>query len=347
MDMTRSYVNATALSDWRRTLTAVARDIDDQTHEALQEIDSAMTANPAQIELREFVALLESVGKTSRPSAVAWHVGLSLEWPLGSELGRAVLGFRSLGSALHWMCQYFPLLQDSAYLRLDVDEDWTTLSYKILDPTIWPRHEDAMFTLGIYARLIQAAALEVWGQVQVTVEAEQNQVNADLESIVKTSVVYGGHANAIRFPSSIINSPMNLAPPCEPEVLKKLSADLSRKKRKAPITHRTRQMIFREMIEGCVSQQHIARELGISSRTLRRRLSEEGHSFQGLLDQCRMEFAALEFKIHRKLSLSDMALRLGYSEHSTFSRAFSRWAGMAPQDYRRNVSGTATMAGLS
>jgi AraC-like DNA-binding protein len=97
-------------------------------------------------------------------------------------------------------------------------------------------------------------------------------------------------------------------------------------------------MIFREMNDGSVNQEHIARELGISSRTLRRRLAEEGQSFQGLLDRCRMEFAALEFRIRRKLSLSDMALRLGYSEHSTFSRAFARWSGMAPQEYRRSVA---------
>ena len=108
--------------------------------------------------------------------------------------------------------------------------------------------------------------------------------------------------------------------------------------RLTPITERTRQMIFNEMNEGRVNQEHIARELGISSRTLRRRLSEENQSFQGLLDECRMQFAALEFRTRRKLSLSDMALKLGYSEHSTFSRAFARWAGMAPQEYRRSVA---------
>ena len=335
--MGKAYVSATALTEWQRTLNASVRNTMSPCGQALARIGAAIEANPDEIELRKFVALLESVGQTCRPSALSWNVGVTLALPLGSELGRAVLGCKSLGTALHWMCHYFPLLQDAAYLRLDVDEDFTTLSYKILDPTIWPRHEDAMFTLGIYARLIKAAAPEVWSQVQVTVEAEQEQVRADLEAIVKTSVIYGGHANALRFPTSIINAPLNLAPPCDPEVLKQLSAKLTRRKRNAAITDRTRQMIYREMIEGCVNQEHIARELGISSRTLRRRLAEEDQSFQGLLDECRMEFAALEFRIRRRLSLSDMALRLGYSEHSTFSRAFARWAGMAPQEYRRSV----------
>ena len=336
--MTTAYVNSTSLLDWQRTLGTAARDVESPCGQALARIGAAIEQHPERIPLRDYVGLLESIGERCRPSAIAWNVGLSVELPLGTDLGRAVLGCRSLGTALHWLCHYFPLLQDSACLRLDVDEDWTTLSYRIVDPTIWPRHEDAMYTLGIYARLIKAAAPEAWSQVQVTVEAEQDQVRADLDTIVNASVAYGGNANALRFPTSIINAPLNLAPPCDAAILKKLSAELTAKRRRAPITDRTRQTIFREMNDGSVNQEHIARELGISSRTLRRRLSEEGQSFQGLLDQCRMEFAALEFRVRRKLSLSEMALRLGYSEHSTFSRAFARWSGMAPQEYRRSIA---------
>mgnify|MGYP001819579371 FL=1 len=335
--MAKAYVDSLSLLDWQRTLGQAAQNVRSPCGQALARIDAAVTAHPERIELCQYVDLLESIGQHCRPSMLAWNVGLSVDLPLGTDLGRAILGCKSLGTALHWLCQYFPLLQDSALLRLDVEEDWTTLSYKILDPTVWPRHEEAMYTLGIYARLLKAAAPDVWNHVLVTVEAEHEQVATDLEAIVQAGVVYGGQANSLRFPTMAINAPLGLAPACDPELLKKLSAKLSRKKRLTAMADRTQQMIYHEMNEGCVNQEHIARELGISSRTLRRRLAEEGHSFQELLDQCRMEFASLEFRIRRKLSLSDMALRLGYSEHSTFSRAFARWCGMAPQEYRRCV----------
>jgi len=336
--MTNAYVSSSALFDWQNTLVRADRDVRSPCACMLAKIDTALADNPERIELREFVDLLEDIGSTCKPSSLAWAAGQAVRQPFGSDFGNATLGCGSLGSALHWICQYFPLLQDASCLRLDVDEDWTLLSYKILDPTIWPRHEDAMYTLGIYSSLIRAAAPEAWSQVQITVEAESEQVKADLGTIVQAPVIYGGNANAIRFPTSIINLPLNLAPACDPADLKKLSAELTRKKRATPIADRTRQMIYKEMNDGCVSQEHIARELGISSRTLRRRLSEENQSFQTLLDECRMQFAALEFRTRRKLSLSDMALKLGYSEHSTFSRAFARWAGMAPQEYRRAVA---------
>lgn len=195
-----------------------------------------------------------------------------------------------------------------------------------------------MYTLGTHAMMIKAAAPEAWNQCQVVVEAEPEQVRVELSSIVQTAVVYGASTNAIRFPSALLNAPLGLAPASNPATVKELTAELTRKMRAMSITERTRQMIFTEMNDGCVSQEHIARELGISSRTLRRRLAEEGQSFQALLDECRMQFAALEFRTRRQLSLSDMAFRLGYSEHSTFSRAFARWSGMAPQEYRRAVA---------
>ncbi|MEL7028160.1 MAG: helix-turn-helix transcriptional regulator, partial [Pseudomonadota bacterium] len=116
------------------------------------------------------------------------------------------------------------------------------------------------------------------------------------------------------------------------------SAELAVKRRATSMSSRTREMIFSEMSEGSLSQEHIARELGVSSRTLRRKLEAENYSFQSLLDECRMRAAALEFRSRRSVSLSEVAFKLGYSEHSTFSRAFGRWAGMAPQDYRRSFA---------
>ena len=58
--------------------------------------------------------------------------------------------------------------------------------------------------------------------------------------------------------------------------------------------------------------------------------------FQHIVDECRMRQAAHEFRRRSRVSLAQTALRLGYSEHSTFTRAFARWSGMPPQSYIRN-----------
>ena len=334
--MTNTYIRSSALSDLQRALSRTDRDSEEPRSELQKRLETMLEDHGEHVELRTFVGLLEDIGQQCK--SLAWSAGLASEIKYEDDLGRTIAGCRSLGSALHWMCRFFPLLQDASSLQLTVDGDWAMLNYKILDPTIWPRHEDAMYTLGIYSSLIKKAAPDCWNQVQITVEVEAEQIKTDLSAIVQTPVVYGGSVNAIRFPASLIDKPLNLAPPTGPAAIKKLSRELTRKTRSTPITDLTRQTIFIEMNDGCVSQEHVARALGISSRTLRRRLADEDQSFQSILDECRMQFATLEFRTRRRLSLSDMALKLGYSEHSTFSRAFSRWSGMAPQEYRRAVS---------
>ncbi|MGI9233727.1 MAG: AraC-like transcriptional regulator QhpR [Woeseiaceae bacterium] len=336
--MTNTYVSSMALSGWRRTLQSMDRGADGVCAPMLAKIDKMIADNPEKVRLDDYVRLLEEIGRSCKSSSLAWAAGHAVDLPFDKMFSTAIRGCKSLGTSLQWLCQYFALLQDASILRLDVAEDWTTLSYKILDPEIWPRHEDAMYTLGIFSRLIKAAAPESWSQVQISVESEPDQVKVDLGSIVQTNVIFGASANSIRMPTAIINAPVTTAKPCDPDVLKKLATELTKKRRLMPVSERTRRVIYREMNDGCVNQEYIARELGISSRTLRRRLSLENQSFQQLLDECRMQFAALEFRTRSRMSLSDMALKLGYSEHSTFSRAFARWAGMAPQEYRRTVA---------
>lgn len=77
-----------------------------------------------------------------------------------------------------------------------------------------------------------------------------------------------------------------------------------------------------------------AQALGISERTLARRLQKQGQTFDGLLDDVRREMA-LQAVADPDRVLADVALSLGFAESSTFIRAFQRWTGMAPGQWRR------------
>jgi len=79
----------------------------------------------------------------------------------------------------------------------------------------------------------------------------------------------------------------------------------------------------------------LAQRLGMSRRTLSRRLAEEGTSFRRLFDTARAELA--QALLHdRSLSVGDIAYFLQYSEPAAFHRSFRRWMGQTPLDYRRN-----------
>ena len=78
----------------------------------------------------------------------------------------------------------------------------------------------------------------------------------------------------------------------------------------------------------------VARTLGMSERTLQRRLEEEGTRFSSLVDRAREREARRRTR-YTNASLVEIAAALGFSDGPTFSRAFKRWTGMPPGTYRR------------
>lgn len=94
--------------------------------------------------------------------------------------------------------------------------------------------------------------------------------------------------------------------------------------------------IIRQLLPtGELSAEQVARQFGIGSKTLQRRLAAEGTSYAELVDGTRRELA------HRLLSGTDLAVaqvsrQLGYAEHSVFTRAYRRWFGVTPTEHRNH-----------
>lgn len=96
-------------------------------------------------------------------------------------------------------------------------------------------------------------------------------------------------------------------------------------------------LVPRGGVEGLAARRGIdtvAAELGVSTRTLRRHLDMAGTNYRALLDEVRQALAE-EMLTTTPLSVSDVAIRLGYAEASTFIHAFKRWTGRTPTAYRR------------
>jgi len=96
--------------------------------------------------------------------------------------------------------------------------------------------------------------------------------------------------------------------------------------------------IVETLPDGPPSQQQIADALNVSNRTLQRKLKNEGTSFMDLLQDTRLQLAR-RYLLQPTRSVVETSYLLGFSEPSTFSRAFKRWTGQAPADYRENPVG--------
>jgi len=99
------------------------------------------------------------------------------------------------------------------------------------------------------------------------------------------------------------------------------------------LAEHVRQLLRRQLAESLPSLAAVGRQLGLSAETVRRRLTAEGHSFRTLKDDLRRDIA-VELLAEPQLALPEIARRVGFSEASTFHRAFKHWTGVAPGEYR-------------
>jgi AraC-like DNA-binding protein len=102
------------------------------------------------------------------------------------------------------------------------------------------------------------------------------------------------------------------------------------------VTHQARQVLCRLLPQGEPRREVVAQALHLSQRTLQRRLQEEGTSYQQLLDDTRRELAE-QYLGQVSLTLLEIAYLLGFADPSNFFRAFRRWFGETPGEYRARL----------
>jgi AraC-like DNA-binding protein len=98
-----------------------------------------------------------------------------------------------------------------------------------------------------------------------------------------------------------------------------------------------RERIEAELPDGNTNASHVAEKLGISQRTLHRKLQAESTSYQDLLDQVRCRLAQRHLVL-RKHSINEVAALVGFAQPSAFHRAFKGWTGETPADYQQRLS---------
>ena len=101
------------------------------------------------------------------------------------------------------------------------------------------------------------------------------------------------------------------------------------------IEQRVKAAIIEQLPSGNISQEMVADELHMSVRNLQRKLKNIDTSFRELLDEIRRELAK-QYVTTSDVNLSEVTFLLGFSESSSFSRAYKRWHGVTPSEVRKS-----------
>ena len=142
-------------------------------------------------------------------------------------------------------------------------------------------------------------------------------------------------ANRLSFASRFLAFPIAKADPSLCVLLDRHAEELLAKfPPRNSLVDQVRSIITGELRGGDPSLERVADQLGFTPRTLQRKLQELGASHNELLDQMRRQLA-MRYLREREMAICEVAYLLGFSESSSFHRAFKRWTGVTPKEFRK------------
>lgn len=163
--------------------------------------------------------------------------------------------------------------------------------------------------------------------------------SAEYRAMYSTSLSFAQPHTSITFDASFLDLPVVQDESTVKEFLRVAPENIIVKYKNAnSLTARIRRRLKQLLPNERVDFEELAAELNMTPITLRRRLREEGESYQSIKDQLRRD-QAITYLSHTQRSVSDIASELGFAEPSAFHRAFKKWTGAAPSSFRRDLSG--------
>ena len=189
-------------------------------------------------------------------------------------------------------------------------------------------------TIASIASISQEVSSEPFRPVAVYFKHTAPVTTRHHEAYFGCPVHFSAERNALLVSAKTLHTPNKLGDPSISRFFDThLAAEIDKFDDGIPLDRQVRDHISTSLSEGIPALSDVARHLGMSGRTLQRRLSEEGHSYQTLVDESRRQLAKRLLQ-QTDFSLIEVAFMTGFSGQSAFTRAFKRWAGQTPRSFR-------------
>ncbi|MCP4381068.1 MAG: AraC family transcriptional regulator [Hyphomicrobiales bacterium] len=249
--------------------------------------------------------------------------------------GYAAVSAPTLGAALECLVGLFRYHQESSVMQWRLDGDGLArLEYQITEPSIVERRQDAELSLGMFLNVLRECCGVRWSPEEVHFEHPKPAFAKEHEAAFGAPVYFSQRTNALLFRPDDLTRPM---PSRDLRLLAVMQTCLeqlgSRPSSEHLLLDRMRTAVRMRLPEGCPSLRQIAEELRAPLSVIHQDLSAAGLTYKEMVEAVRRDLA-ISYTRQQHLSFSEIAMLLGYSELSAFSRAFRRWTGAAPREYR-------------
>jgi AraC-like DNA-binding protein len=296
---------------------------------------SALDGAKGRFPKREFQRLWQVASEATGDPAIALRVSTMVRTDTLGIIGHLVLESESRRKAFERARELSPLLWgegfecefetkgEVAFMRCNTERD------------PYAGRFITEYAVGIVVSIGRAIETDDSGPVEARFSYPAPPYADEYERILRVPVRFDAGENGVLFRMPAIDT-LN---PAADAILRRLleryaDEQLARMPPGASFSQRVRSCIRSMLPAGGLTAEIVARQLHASERTLRRRLKDEGTSYQEILQEVRIELAC-HYLTKEKREIVDVALILGFSDQSAFTKAFRHWTGQTPADFVR------------
>lgn len=295
----------------------------------------ALDPLPPSLAADHYVRLLDAGAELAGDPHFGLHVGECVKLGTYTVYGLILLSCRDFGQALQQTLRFEGLAHDLGRSALGVENGMAEYAWHSAMPAASRHLVESVFAgIQVFGHWLAGTRLPP-AQVEFAHAAPED--SSEHRRIFGDAVSFGSDRHRARFDAALLAWPVRNADVSLYPVLQQHAEQLLQEKRRTQsdggMVATVRAAIVRHLAQDRARLSVIAEEMGVTPRTLQRKLAEAGVSFQQLLDRTRHQLAE-DYLRQGKLSLTEIAFMLGYQEQSSFCHAFKEWTGMNPGAYR-------------
>jgi AraC-like DNA-binding protein len=289
-----------------------------------------------RIPFAQLVDLYEKAAQLTGDDNFGLHVGETVNPTAFDVVGYCALNSSTLGDAFARVARYHSIWTDGALFTLQQSNETSAIVYRYMDTSISQHRQDSEMTLATVTALCRSVAAPDFTPTLVEFQHDAPAGISEHLRLFRCPIEFRAASNKLSFESSSLSLPIERADASLCVLLDRHAEELLAKyPPRDSLVDQVRSIIASEFRGGDPSLERVADQLGLTPRTLQRKLHEIGASHNELLDQMRRQLA-MRYLREREMAICEVAYLLGFSESSSFHRAFKRWTGVTPKEFRKS-----------
>src|SRR5918995_4193353 len=302
-------------------------------------VDSAIFANPdGFIRVSTFARILEEAARLSSDPCFGLHFGERYNPKNIGPLIYVVLNSPTVAAGIENTARYIKIHNEAARAAIVVEKDRAYLRFSPDELLINTSRQHSEYAMTVALNTLRLMVGSEWAPREVHFTHQLEAATSEHFRVFCAPIMFGCPSNAFVIDSDFLKREVPAADPRLYRILKRyLGGVLKEMPREDDLVAAVRRVIVEAIRDGEPKLLQAAKKIGMSARRLQRQLKEYGMDFKKLVDDTRRRLALQHIK-EEKDNLTQIAFMLGYSDASAFNRAFKRWTGTAPLEYRRTLA---------